>query len=77
MRWENRRLDYTSRLHKTTLTLLADYSRPPLVDGQPINYAPRRVYDSPFLYSDFSSGIVTLQKGTQNVVWDFNPQPSR
>ena len=77
LRWENRRLDYTSQLYQTTLTLLADYSRPPLVDGQPINYAPRRVYDSPFLHSDFGSGIVTLQKGTQNVVWDFNPQPSR
>lgn len=76
LRWENRRLDYTSRLHKTTLTLLADYSRPPLVDDRPVNYAPQRVYDSPFLQSDFGSGIITIQKGTQKVILDFNQQPS-
>lgn len=76
LRWENRRLDYTSRLHKTTLTLFADYSRPPLVDGQRVNYAPQRVYDSPFLQSEFGSGIVTIQNETQKVILDFNPPPS-
>ncbi len=76
LRWENRRLDYTSRFHNTTLTLSADYSRPPLVDGQPVNYAPQRVYESPFLQSDFDSGIVTLRKEMQEVILDFNRQPS-
>ena len=71
--WEGRRLDYTSRLHDTTLTLYADYTRPPLVDGQPVKYTAARVYDSPFLQSEFGSGIVTIRNGSQQVVLDFNP----
>lgn len=62
----------TSRLHQTTLTLFADYSHPPRVDGQPVNYAPPRVYDSPFLQADFDSGTVTIQKGNQKLTLDFN-----
>ncbi|MCX7049463.1 MAG: hypothetical protein NTX50_28755 [Candidatus Sumerlaeota bacterium] len=72
LRWEKARLDYTSQLSKTTLTLFADYSRPPLVDGQPVNYAPPRVFDSSFIQSDFGSGVVTIQKGTQKLILDFN-----
>ena len=36
---QNHRLDYTSTLNHTTLTLFADYSQPPQVDGVPVNYA--------------------------------------
>ena len=72
LHWENRRLNYTSQLNKTTLTLFADYSRPPLVDGKPVDYAPRRVYDSPFVQSDFGSGIVTIQYGKRQLRLDFN-----
>ncbi len=72
LRFENNRLDYTSALNKTTLTLFTDYSRPPLVDGQPVNYAPQKVFDSPFIQSDFGSGLVTLRKGSQSLVLDFN-----
>jgi len=71
LKWENHRLDYTSRLHQTTLTLFADYSRPPQVDGQAVNYAPTRVYDSPFLQSEFGSGIVTIQREHRKLVLDF------
>ncbi|MCX6897461.1 MAG: hypothetical protein NT105_02055 [Verrucomicrobia bacterium] len=74
LKWENSRLDYTSRLNKTTLTLFADYSRPPLVDGVPVNYAPRKVYDSPFIQSDFGNGVVTIRKGSQKLVLDFNAE---
>ena len=72
LRWEKVRLDYTSQWSQTTLTLFADYSRPPLVNGQSVNYASPRVYDSPFLQSDFGSGIVSVQKGTRKLVLDFN-----
>ena len=72
LKWENRRLDYTSRLNKTTLTFFADYSRPPLVDGAPANYAPPKVYDSPFIQSDFGSGVVTIRKDGRKLVLDFN-----
>lgn len=72
LRWERGRLDYSSRLNNTTLTLFADYSRPPLVDGRPVDYTPQRVYDSPFIQADFGSGIVTIQKGDEKLVLDFN-----
>ncbi len=72
LRWEKNRLDYTSALNKTTLTLFADYSQPPLVDGVPVNYVPKKVFDSPFLQSDFGSGVVTIRKGNQSLVLDFN-----
>ena len=73
LNWASRRLDYTSRIHHTTLTLFADFTRPPLVEGQPVKYTTPRVYDSPFLQSEFGSGIVTIQTGEQRVVLDFNP----
>ena len=72
LRWEQGRLEYTSRLNSATLTLFADYSHPPLVDGQPVDYAPQRVFDSPFLQGDFGSGIVTVQKGKRQLHLDFN-----
>lgn len=72
LRWEKGRLDYTSRWNKATLTLFADYSRPPLLDGQPLDYAPRRVFGSPFIQSDFGSAVVTIQKGAQKLTLDFN-----
>ncbi len=72
LRWESNRLDYTSRLNKNTLTLFGDYSHPPQVDGQTVNYAPQRVYDSPFIQGDFGKGTVTVQKGNQKLVLDFN-----
>jgi hypothetical protein len=74
LKWENRRLDYTSRLNQTTLTLFGDYSRPPLVDGTPVNYAPPKVYDSPFIQSDFGNGVVTIRKGSQKLVLDFDAE---
>jgi len=49
-----------------------DQSRPPEVNGQPVNYAPARVYDSPFVQSDWNSGRVSLRKGTRTLALDFN-----
>ncbi|MBI5831469.1 MAG: hypothetical protein HZB16_04055 [Armatimonadetes bacterium] len=72
LRWTGPRLDYTSALHHTTLSLFADYSQPPAVDGQALDYAPRRVFDSPFIQSDFGSGLVTLRFGGQSETLDFN-----
>jgi hypothetical protein len=71
LRWANSRLDYTSALAKTTLTLFADYSRPPLIDGAPVNYEPARAYDSPFIQGDFGAGVVTLRLGGKSLVLDF------
>ena len=77
MRWENRRLDYESKLNTTSLTLFADYSRAPLVDGQPVNYAAKKVFDSPFIQSDFGTGIITIQRGEKHMTLDFNKTSPR
>jgi len=65
------RLDYASASYKTSLTLFADYSRPPMVDGTPMDYTPKKVYDSPFIQSDFGSGVIAIQKGGRKLVLDF------
>jgi hypothetical protein len=64
-------LTYTG-LYGDTFTFFADYSKPPKINNEPVNYAPEKVYDSPFLKSDWNSGIVHIQKGTRSVVLDFN-----
>jgi hypothetical protein len=71
LKWGKHRLEYTSALSHTTLTLFADYSKPPLVDGVPVNYAPKKVYDSPFIKADFGSGVVTIRKGDRKLLLNF------
>jgi hypothetical protein len=44
----------------------------PEANGKPVNFTPAKLYDSPFLLSDYGSGIVTLQLGTRRKVLDFN-----
>jgi len=70
--WNNKKLDYHSGFYQTQLTFFADYSKPPQVDGVPVNYAPKKVYDSPFIESDFGRGVVTLRKGDRKLVLNFN-----
>jgi len=53
-------------------TFFAESPRPPLLNGQPLNFRPAKVYDSPFIQGDWDSGVVVLQKGTRREVLDFN-----
>ncbi len=54
------------------MTLDTSYQTTPTINGQPVNYAPRKVFDSPFLNADYNSGVVTISKGNRNKVLDFN-----
>jgi hypothetical protein len=72
LKWGKARLDYTSASYKTSLTLFADYSRPPMVDGTPVDYTLKKVYDSPFIQSGFGGGVITLQKDGRKLVLDFS-----
>jgi len=65
-------LRYTGLGDTGTLTFYTDSTHLPEIDGKPIDFRPRKVYDSPFIQSEHDSGIVTLQKGTRRVVLDFN-----
>ncbi|MCP4782606.1 MAG: hypothetical protein GY903_12265 [Fuerstiella sp.] len=64
-------LTYQS-LGGATLTFYADKSRIGEVNGTPVNLAPQNVYDSPFVKSNWDSGVVTLQCGEERRMLDLN-----
>ena len=42
------------------------------INGKPVELAPVKVYDSPFVQSEWDSGVVTIQFGDEKRVLDFN-----
>ena len=44
----------------------------PMVDGERVNYAPDMVLDSPYLKSEYESGVVEINKGSRKLILDFN-----
>lgn len=64
-------LQYTS-LYGDSFTFYTDYTHVPEINGTSVNYAPAKAFDSPFLQGDWNSGVVTIQKGGQSLVLDFN-----
>jgi hypothetical protein len=54
------------------LTLDTRYKAKPTINGKAIDYAPSKALDSPFLVSDYNSGVVTIEKGERKRVLDFN-----
>lgn len=68
---EGGRLTYTG-LSGDRFTFFTDQSQLPRVNDEPVNLAPTRVYDSPFVQSDWKSGVVTIQKGDRKLVLNFN-----
>lgn len=53
-------------------------AQPARVNGEPVDLAPALGYDSPFIRSEWNSGLIYIRKGDDNVVLDFrdprNPQ---
>ena len=50
-------------------------AQPAEVNGQTVNLAPPRGYDSPFIRSDWNSGLIYIRKGDDTVILDFrDPQ---
>ncbi len=66
-------LNYQSSLGDT-LTLYSNYSASPKVNGVTLNYKPAKAYDSPFVSSNFGSGVVSVQKGSRQITLDFGTQ---
>jgi len=54
------------------LSLDMSYKKVPSINGTPVNYTPKKVYDSPFIQSLYDSGVVTIQKGNRSRILDFN-----
>lgn len=68
-------LTYTGLLDHGTFTFYTSSSTPPRIDGVPIDYAPPKVFHSPFLESAWASGLVRIHKGSRAMVLDFNFDP--
>jgi len=50
-------------------------AQPAKIDGQSVNLAPSRGYDSPFIRSDWNSGLIHIRKGNDTLILDFrDPQ---
>ncbi len=64
-------LTYTG-LGGDRFTFFSDQSQPPQVNGQRVDYAPAKAYDSPFVQSDWDSGLVNIHKGARKLVLNFN-----
>ncbi|MFZ5830448.1 MAG: hypothetical protein ACOY3P_10185 [Planctomycetota bacterium] len=54
-----------------------DQSTPPTVNGKPVDYRPEMGFDSPFVQSNWDSGVVTIAKGQREVVLDFSGNSAR
>lgn len=46
-------------------------AKPGEINGKPVNLAPARGYDSPFIRSEWGSGLIHIRKGTETVILDF------
>jgi hypothetical protein len=57
-------------LHFATITFYG-LSRSPQVDGRTVNLAPSRGYDSPFIRSEWNSGLIYIRKGNDTEILDF------
>lgn len=44
----------------------------PTIGGAYMNYSPKKVFDSPFIQSEYNSGIAVIRKGDQQLRMDFN-----
>ena len=64
-------------IYGDTLTLDTSYRRIPTINGRPVDYTPRHVHESPYLNSVYDSGVVTISKGDQRLVLDFNAVAGR
>lgn len=65
------RLNYTG-LRGDRFTFFTDQSALPRINDAPVDLAPARVYDSPFVQADWKVGRVTIQKGGRRLLLDFN-----
>jgi hypothetical protein len=53
------------------LTFDTSQKQTPSINGKPVDYAPPKVLESPFLNADYDKGVITIQKGEQKKILDF------
>ncbi|MBT5831863.1 MAG: hypothetical protein HOH77_16885 [Candidatus Latescibacteria bacterium] len=70
MRLDAAILRYTT-IYGDELTFDTSFARTPSINSKLVNYAPQKVFESPFLNADYNSGVVTISKGTRKKVLEF------
>jgi dienelactone hydrolase len=70
IRFQGPVLQYTT-IYGDTLTLDTAFEKTPTINGKPVDYAPTKVFDSPFLSAEYNRGIVGIRKGSRSKVLDF------
>ena len=68
---KNSILTYLS-IYGDRLTFDLSYQAKPTINGKPVDYAPKKVFFSPFLSADYNAGVVTISKGSRQRVLDFH-----
>jgi hypothetical protein len=69
IRLDDSLLSYTS-IYGDSLTFDSGEAIP-TINGEALEYAPRKVFASPFLNADWNSGVVSITKGERSKVLDF------
>jgi hypothetical protein len=59
-------------IYGDVLTMDTSFEKTPTINGKLVNYAPNKLFESPFLNAEYNSGIVTITKGERKKVLDFN-----
>jgi hypothetical protein len=52
-------------------TFYTDHSKPPRINGKPVDYAPPNAFDSPFVQGAWNGGVITIRKGNRSLRLDF------
>ncbi|HCK11398.1 MAG: hypothetical protein CME21_20935 [Gemmatimonadetes bacterium] len=63
-------LTYES-IYGDKMTFNTSGGAPPTINGEPIDYSPKMVFESPFLNAEWNNGVVTVSKGKRKKVLDF------
>ena len=58
------------------LTFNADRSTRPEVNGNPVDLAPTKVFDSLFIQSKYNCGVVEIRKDSRHLLLNFNDRSS-
>jgi hypothetical protein len=58
-------------LYGDRLTFDTSQKKVPTINGEPVNYTPPKVLESPFLDADYDGGVVTIRMGGQKKILDF------
>ena len=69
--YQNNTLNYETS-YGDQLTFFSNYSSLPQINSQEVNLDPVKNFNSPYMQSNWNSGIITIRKGTRELVLDFN-----